>query len=135
LFRFSESGTLTTLHTFSDAEGFLAGLMQATNGGLYGATSAGGTGTDGTVFSLSVGLSPFIETLPASSKAGAHIIILGNSLTGSTAVSFNGSAAAFAVVSDTEITTTVPASATTGFVTVATPGGTLTSNKKFGVVP
>jgi hypothetical protein len=50
-------------------------------------------------------------------------------------VSFNGSAAAFAVVSDTEITTTVPASATTGFVTVATPGGTLTSNKKFGVVP
>jgi uncharacterized repeat protein (TIGR03803 family) len=135
LFRFSSGGTLTTLHTFSSNEGFLTGLMQATSGYLYGATSAGGTSGDGTVFSMSVGLSPFIETLPASSKAGVHVIILGNSLTGSTAVNFNGSAAAFTVVSDTEITATVPVGATSGFVTVTTPSGTLKSNKPFRVIP
>jgi hypothetical protein len=34
-------------------------------------------------------------------------------------------------MSDTWIKATVPTGATTGFVTVVTPGGTLKSNKKF----
>ena len=109
--------------------------MQATDGILYGTTFIGGTSNEGTVYSLSAGLDPFVETLPGLSRVDRRVIILGNNLTGSTAVSFNGTAATFTVVSDTEITATVPAGATTGFVTVATPGGTLTSNKKFGVVP
>jgi uncharacterized protein (TIGR03437 family) len=49
-------------------------------------------------------------------------------------VSFNGIPAAFTVVSDTEIQATVPAGATTGTVTIDTPGGgTLTSNAIFQV--
>jgi len=48
-------------------------------------------------------------------------------------VSFNGTAATFTVVSSTEITTTVPSGATTGFVTVTSPSGELKSNKKFRV--
>jgi hypothetical protein len=39
---------------------------------------------------------------------GAVIMILGTDLTGATRVSFNGTPAAFTVVSATEITTTVP---------------------------
>jgi uncharacterized protein (TIGR03437 family) len=56
-------------------------------------------------------------------------------LIGATSVSFNGTSATFTVVSATEITTAVPTGATTGFVTVTTPGGTLSSNVIFGVVP
>jgi expansin (peptidoglycan-binding protein) len=44
-------------------------------------------------------------------------------------------AATFTVVSDTYLTAVVPANATTGSVTVTTPGGTLTSNKVFRVTP
>jgi hypothetical protein len=80
-----------------------------------------------------VGLRPFVETLPASGKVGAAVKILGTNLTGATGVSFNGTAAVFKVVSSSEITTSVPAGATTGKVKVVTPHGTLTSNGKFRV--
>jgi len=52
-------------------------------------------------------------------------------LTGSTKVTFNGKTATFKVVSNTEITATVPTGATTGPVKVTTPSGTLTSNVNF----
>lgn len=50
--------------------------------------------------------------------------ILGTNLTGASAVSFNGTAATFKVVSASEITTTVPAGASSGTVTVTTSDGT-----------
>jgi uncharacterized protein (TIGR03437 family) len=62
------------------------------------------------------------------------VIVLGNGLTGSTSVTFNGVAAAFTVQSDTYIKATVPAGATTGTVSVVTPSGTLNSNPQFVVV-
>ncbi len=132
------SGVLTTLHFFSYIDGSLAqGLMQATNGSFYGTTWQGGPSLPqvGTVFSVSTGLAPFVETLPTSGKVGAKVVILGNHLTGTTAISFNGIAARFTVVSDTEIKTQVPAGATTGIVKAGTPGGTLSSNVAFQVTP
>jgi uncharacterized protein (TIGR03437 family) len=66
-------------------------------------------------------------------KAGTTAMILGDNLTGTTKVSFNGIVAPFTVVSDTEIEATVPTGATTGTVTVVTPGGTLNSNAIFQV--
>jgi uncharacterized repeat protein (TIGR03803 family) len=110
-----------------------AALVQATNGTFYGTTSTGGTNGDGTVFSISVGLGPFVETLPTSGKVGTRVFILGNNLTGSTSVTFNGTPATFTVVRRTEIKTTVPSGATTGKVKVTTPSRTLTSNVKFRV--
>jgi uncharacterized protein (TIGR03437 family) len=65
---------------------------------------------------------------------GTKAEILGNNLTGTTAVTFNGVSAAFTVVSDTLITTTVPTGATTGNVQVMTATGTLTSNLPFRVL-
>jgi uncharacterized repeat protein (TIGR03803 family) len=110
--------------------------VQATNGNFYGTTSAGGANNDGTVFSLSVGLGPFVETLPTSGMVGTAVIILGNNLTGATSVTFNGTPAKFTVVSSsTEIKTTVPSGATTGKVKVTTASGTLTSNQTFRVTP
>jgi uncharacterized protein (TIGR03437 family) len=89
----------------------------------------------GTVFSLSTGLGPFVLPNPVFGKAGRTINILGNSLTGSTSVTFNGVAATFSVVSDTLITASVPDSATDGTVEVTTASGTLTSNVSFHVIP
>src|ERR1017187_5902938 len=63
----------------------------------------------------------------------AALNILGSDLTGATSVTFNGTAAVFTVVSSSEITTTVPAGATTGKVQVATPSGTLSSTVPFRV--
>jgi uncharacterized repeat protein (TIGR03803 family) len=110
-------------------------LMQATNGTLYGTTQPLPHGeSNGTVFSFSMGLGPLVKTVPTAAKPGARVIILGNNLTGSTTVTFNGTPAAFTVVSDTEITATVPAGATTGPVAVTTLTGTLNSNPEFQVL-
>jgi uncharacterized repeat protein (TIGR03803 family) len=139
IFRITPSGTLTTLYTFCSQTnctdgGYPAGLVQATNGDLYGATTEDGTNRGyGTVFGLYVGLTPFVETQPTSGGVGATVKILGTSLTGATGVSFNGAAAVFTVVSPSLITTTVPAGATTGEVQVVTPSGTLSSNLPFRV--
>jgi uncharacterized repeat protein (TIGR03803 family) len=49
--------TLTTLYSFHGADGSnpYAGLMQASNGNLYGTTSAGGANGDGTIFQITTG--------------------------------------------------------------------------------
>jgi len=109
--------------------------VQHTNGNLYGTTDDGGANGYGTVFRLSAGLGPFVVTLPTSATVGAAVKILGTNLTGATRVRFNGTAAAFTVASSSEITTTVPAGATTGTVEVVTPSGTLSSNAPFRVRP
>jgi hypothetical protein len=70
-----------------------------------------------------------------SAKVGKIVEILGQGFAGTTAVSFNGTAAAFHVVSNTYLTGTVPNGATSGIVTVSTPGGTLESNQVLRVLP
>jgi uncharacterized repeat protein (TIGR03803 family) len=117
-----------------------APLVQDTNGHLYGTTADGGSdacspGGCGTIFSLDVGLGPFVETQTSSGKVGAVVKILGTGLTGATSVSFNGTQAVFTVASQSLITATVPAGATSGRVQVVTPGGTLLSNVPFRVLP
>jgi uncharacterized repeat protein (TIGR03803 family) len=116
-----------------DGEFTAAALVQDTNGKFYGTAPDGGAKGDGTVFSLSVGLGPFVETQPTSGKVGAAVKILGTDLTGATSVTFNGTAAVFKVVSASLITTNVPTGATTGTVEVTTPKGTLKSNVVFRV--
>jgi uncharacterized repeat protein (TIGR03803 family) len=130
LFRITASGRFAVIHQFSPADGFAPtaiALVQATDGNLYGATAQ-------TIFRLSLGLPPFVETVLNAAKAGANVIILGNNLSGSTSVTFNGISAAFTVVSPTEITATVPSGATTGSIQVATPTTTLQSNVPFEVL-
>jgi uncharacterized repeat protein (TIGR03803 family) len=143
VFKITLEGALTTLYSFcphrpcTDGAAPLAGLVQATNGKFYGTTTGGGTNGDGTVFSLSVGLGPFVETRPTSGKVGTAVTILGNHLKGATHVTFNGAKANFTVnATGTAINTTVPKGATTGYVKVTTASGkVLTSNKKFRVTP
>jgi uncharacterized repeat protein (TIGR03803 family) len=141
IFKITPGGMLTTLYNFcaqhgcTDGENPYATLVQDTDGTFYGTTASGGTNGYGTVFSLSVGLGPFVKTLPTAGKLGAAVKILGTDLTGATKVSFNGTAAVFEVVSSSLITTTLPAGATTGAVEVVVPSGPLSSNVAFRVLP
>ena len=143
VFKITPSGALTVLHSFDATDGAspYAALLQATDGTFYGTTYFGGldlcSGFNGcgTVFSLSVGLGPFVKTLPTSGKVGASIKILGTNLTDATSVTFNGTSVAFTVVSPSLITTNVPTGATTGTVRVVTPPDSLTSNVAFLVRP
>jgi uncharacterized repeat protein (TIGR03803 family) len=136
VFEITAGGTLTTLYSFcsqtncTDGSDPYAGLVQATDGNLYGTT---GGYAYGTVFSLSVGLGRFVETQPTSGPVGSAVNILGTNLMDATSVTFNGTAAAFTVVSSSEIETTVPVGASTGAVRVTTPSGTLNSNVAFRV--
>ena len=146
IFKITSSGAFSVLYNFDMTTGQLpyTTLYQHTNGVLYGATQLGGTGdvdplcspgNCGVLYSLNIGAAPFASLLSTTGKVGKKIEILGQGFTGTTAVSFNGTAATYGVVSDTYLTATVPAGATPGPVTVTTPGGTLTSSKTFRVAP
>jgi uncharacterized repeat protein (TIGR03803 family) len=113
----------------------LGGLVQGTDGNLYGTTSLGGANNGGTIFALLTGLTPLVAFVNPVASVGQTVGILGQGLVGTTTVSFNGTTAIFSVVSGTALTATVPTGATSGSVTVTTPGGTLTSNVQFTVLP
>jgi len=134
VFQMTPSGKVITLRSLSGSDGIKpqAPLMQATDGNFYGTTRL----THGTVFRLSMGLGPFVKLLPASGKVGSVVQILGNNLTGSTSVTFNGLPSNnFIVVSATLIYAAVPTGATTGTVQITTPSGPLKSNVPYRVKP
>ena len=143
LFKITTSGTptLTTLYSFctesdcTDGSQPQGGLVESTDGILYGTTAYGGTVGLGTVFSFPVLESvPFVKILADSGPVGSAVIILGTNLNSATGVRFSGTAAeSFSVVSNSEIDATVPAVATTGKISVITPSGTLYSNVDFVV--
>jgi uncharacterized repeat protein (TIGR03803 family) len=142
IFKITPEGTLTTLYSFCSASGCtdgskpLAALVQGTNGNFYGTTPSGGNSGYGAVFSLSVGLDPFLETRPTSGPEGAKIGILGQGFTSSSIVKFGGvQATTVKLTGKTFLTATVPAGALTGSVTVSTGSTKLTSNQKFRVTP
>lgn len=89
----------------------------------------------GSIFSLSVDLGPFVTFIRNSGIVGAKAQILGQGFKDATAVSFHGTPASFTVKSDTFMTATVHAGATTGDITVTEHTGALTSNKVFRVLP
>jgi uncharacterized protein (TIGR03437 family) len=80
-----------------------------------------------------MGLASVIRTVPTYGSVGTSVFLLGNNLTGTTKVTFDGVSSSFTVVSSTEITTTVPSGASTGEVSVTTPSGKLSSNVNFYV--
>lgn len=137
MFRITPSGAYSIIRNFDGLNdgGPRANPMQHTNGKIYGMTEYGGFADCGVVYTLDLGLSPFVRLVSSLGKIGQTGGILGQGLTGTTSVMLNGIRANFTVVSDTYIEATVPAGATTGYATVTTPSGVLTSNVPFHVIP
>jgi uncharacterized repeat protein (TIGR03803 family) len=137
IFRATLDGVVTPIQNFTAAGGFDAdsALIQHTNGELYGGTQVGGKYNAGTIYSLDLGLPPFVSYLPTYGRAGAEVEILGQGFGNSTEVFFNGKRAARTIVNPTFIEATVPSGASTGPITVTTENGTLASNIVFIVHP
>jgi uncharacterized repeat protein (TIGR03803 family) len=138
--KLTPAGAVTILYSFCTVSCYdgvypATPLVLHTNGKLYGNSSGNSLG-GGVFYSFDVGLKSFAGLLTWMGKTGKTVEMIGQGFTGTTKVSFDGTAAAtFKVVSDTYLTATLPAGATTGFVTVTTPTAALKSNRKFLVTP
>jgi uncharacterized repeat protein (TIGR03803 family) len=125
IYSVSQADAFTTVYDSCQNDGFTSALMQNTNGMFYGTAGPA-------IYSLDTSLAPFITFVVPGGKVGQTIEILGQGLTGTTSVTFNGiPATSFKVNSDTYLTAVVPSEATTGPVVVTTPTGTLTSSPTF----
>jgi hypothetical protein len=102
--------------------------------GFSGPISTTALETDDIIaFLEGISFSPFA---PIFGPVGTGVTITGTTFTGATAVSFNGVTATFTEGPPGTITTTVPAGATTGPITVTTPsGGPLVTTTRFTVTP
>ena len=137
LFKVSLSGGFSRLYDFDNTTGSTPEitLLQDTTGTLYGETFQGGSDGAGVFYSLDDALPAFVSLVSTSGKVGDSVPILGQGFNGTTAVSFNGKAARFKVLSETYLSATVPSGASKGLVTIKTSSGTLTSNHVFVVTP
>jgi uncharacterized repeat protein (TIGR03803 family) len=199
VFRISTSGNFQKIFDFSQAAGDTgypkAGVIQASDGNLYGTTALGGSDLEGTIYQLTLGGAYTLEAtfgsngttgyypdgalvqgsdgnlyvttpsgggsnsngvpdqgtidvfsaslplpkpgilgfVPSSGPVGTKVTIGLGPYIGATVVKFNGTSAPFKIDGSEFITATVPAGATTGPISVTTPGGTTTSKQKFTV--
>ncbi|WP_285571921.1 IPT/TIG domain-containing protein [Geothrix limicola] len=117
-------GTAATF-TVNSATQITATVPVGAHFGEVSVTTPGGTAM-GPFFTVSPSTAPTLSGInwPAA-NVGVNVILTGTNLSGATLVSFNGTAAsAFTVNSPTQITVTVPVGATSGAISVTTPGGT-----------
>ena len=110
-------------------ETFSVNLSSATN-----ATIADGVGI-GSIVDLREPPLAIKTFAPGKRAAGTTIEIIGTGLTDVTTVTFNSTPASFTILSSTVIRATVPATASTGPITVMTPTATATSAASFIVLP
>ncbi len=109
--------------------------LAVTNGRIF--VTVGSGSQHSKISSLDiVALAPQITgTSPKSGDVGRTVTLSGARFTGATEVRLNGQLTTFRMISDTQIAMTVPANATTGLITVLTPGGTAATTTAFKVMP
>jgi uncharacterized repeat protein (TIGR03803 family) len=145
VFELTPGGSVTQIAQFDDANTGrwpLSVALQSADGTLFVTNSRGpsiGSHDPGTIMQINNGLVPpkpsIIGFAPTSGRVGQKVTILGTHFIGTKTVSFNGTAATFAVRSTAIDVTVVPAGATTGRITITNGGGSATSSGTFTVVP
>jgi uncharacterized repeat protein (TIGR03803 family) len=107
-----------------------------TNGKIYGVTNTGGVHNEGVIYSVAVGLKPFVQPVPLrQAKVGGSVGILGQNLSTATGVLFGTGAGTFSATGNSYMVAKPVTGATTGVITVEEPGGNLVSPQKFKIVP
>jgi hypothetical protein len=86
-----------------------------------------------TIGAVEVGSPTITRFTPTSGPPGTKVTIKGTNLGGATSITFNGISAAITKDANTKVKVKVPASATTGKITVTTPDGSATSATNFTV--
>jgi hypothetical protein len=136
-FSTTSPGTLTEIYDY------LGATYERVGAGWAIKSTAGSTGTSSLTLSGSsylggilIALKAKVPTItgfsPTSGCQGATgIVITGTNFTGATVVNFNGVSSGFTVDNSTQITATVPLTATTGTISVTTAEGTATSAATF----
>jgi RHS repeat-associated protein len=125
------NGVTATTYTVNSTTQITATVPVGASSGLISVVTAAGTATSATSFSV-LGITSFA---PSLAIVGGSVVLTGTNFTGATAVKFNGVAAtSYTVNSATQITVTVPATATSGTISVTSSCGTVTSATAFTVV-
>lgn len=138
LFSLTTSGAYKAQFGINSANGLCpCYLLQASDGEIYGTALGGGPAGYGLVFAFDGGLpvpKPQAGAFhPSSGAVGTRVRIWGYNLFGAS-IQFNGVAALGAANSGPNyIWVDVPAGATTGPITVTTPGGAATTRDSFTV--
>jgi uncharacterized repeat protein (TIGR03803 family) len=140
IFSLTTSGTYKAL--FAPSNGGTQGLctctlVQGSDGIIYGTALGGGPSGLGLIFALNVGLpvpKPRPQQFsPQSGAAGTPVRIWGHNLFGAS-VEFDGVPATGVYnAGPNYVSATVPTGATTGPITITTPGGTVTTRESFTV--
>jgi uncharacterized repeat protein (TIGR03803 family) len=136
-----DGGTFTTLYNFSatnssfintDGVAPSAGLTIGPDGNFYGTASGGGAYGGGTIFKLT--MTPVISSFaPQSGPVGTQVTLTGVNFTETTSVKLGSASAAFTINSDTSLTVTIPAGATSTRVTVTNPFGRGATSRAFHI--
>ncbi|HEX8551181.1 MAG TPA: S8 family serine peptidase [Abditibacteriaceae bacterium] len=144
--RITRSGTTATVLTNTNGDYVLTGVpgsatytvTPSLSGYTFSPTSLSVAVTTANVtgknFAATKVPAPTISSFtPSTGAVGTAVTITGTNFSGATAVKFNGVAATLTSNSATQIVTKVPTGATTGTISVTTPGGTVTSTATFTV--
>lgn len=111
-------------------------LLEGSGGKVYGiAAGQGPNNGQGIVFRMTAKLpiiNGFLPT-PASAPIGATVNLNGSDISSATSVTFNGTTAQFTQIEPTQISVVVPTGASSGLITVNTPGGPVQSGVTFEV--
>jgi len=137
IYRLTLSGQYDSLHTMNGPDGRCpCTLIQGSDGVIYGTAVGGGSNGAGTVWALNAGLpKPAPQALsfqPTSGLPGTKVRIWGYNLLAASA-QFNGVAASAHSSGPNYVIATVPKDATSGPITITTPGGTSTTAASFTV--
>ena len=127
------NGTAATAVTLTSATSISATVPAGATTGTISVTTPVGTVTSATSYAVTIPAPTVKSAAPTSGGVGTTVTLTGTNFTGATAVSFNGTAAPFTVISATSIVTSVPSGAKTGKISVTTPGGTVSSTANFTV--
>jgi hypothetical protein len=129
------NGTATPDFTVYSSTEIAAFVSTGATSGPVSVTTPFGTGTSPGSFTVTPRQPVICCFQPTSGPVGTTVDIMGTFLIGATSVTFNGTPdPSFVVNSSTDITAHVPAGATTGTISVTTPGGTDTGGT-FTVTP
>jgi hypothetical protein len=126
-------GGIAASYTVNSPTDITAHVASGSTTGPISVTTSYGTATSGGSFTVTVPPPSISSFTPTSGPIGTLVDIQGNGFTRASSVTFGGTAASYTVNSPTDVTAQVPAGATSGQISVTTPGGTATTSSLFTV--